>query len=94
MTRSSSDTMLVSTEHLRGASDRNVHLVRWANEPDHVESVVREAAGTLNHHLALLDGRAIDTEEDVLEALAEAFVFPAGIRARATSDWRRGVKAT
>lgn len=78
---------IVDREHLRGASDHNVHLVRWANDPDHLESVVREAAAALDYHLAVLDGKTIHTEADLLNTLARAFLFPENIRARATEDW-------
>jgi hypothetical protein len=72
----SSNTLILDVDHLRGASNRNVHLVRWCNLGDRVEACVRAAATALNYHVALLDGRTLRTEDDVLRALDGAFQFP------------------
>lgn len=87
MNCSTSSTLVIDTDHLRDARTRNVHLVRWHNDQDHLESIARKAATTLNHHLALIDCAAIHTEEDVLRVLSDAFLLPQEIRARAISNW-------
>jgi hypothetical protein len=87
VSRASSGAMIIDADHLRVVTERNVHLVRWPNDSDHLESAVREAATRLDHHLALLDGRALHTEQDVLCALADAFHFPSSMREAAVSDW-------
>jgi hypothetical protein len=68
--------MLISASHLSVVTERNIHIVRWPNNADHVESAAREAATALDYHWALLDGRVLTTEEDLLAALPRAFEFP------------------
>ena len=68
--------MLISESHLKIVTERNIHLVRWPNNPDHLDSVVRGAAQTLSYHLAELRGEQLSTERDVLLELATKFDFP------------------
>src|SRR4051812_28443084 len=79
--------MNIDAEHLRLVTEENIHLVRWGNDADHLESVIREAAALLDSHPALLDGGGLSTEGDVLCALADAFRSPEERRDAAVIDW-------
>jgi hypothetical protein len=68
--------MFIDAEHLRIVTERNIHIVRWPHDADRVEPSMREAAIALNYHFALLDGRALRTEQEVLWALYRALEFP------------------
>jgi len=76
--------MIIDTEHLRAATDQNIHLVRWPNKAEQVEAAVREAAANLDFHLAILDGKTLTSEEEILNSLGEAFDFP---RRSANPNW-------
>jgi len=82
-----STTMILDVGHFRDVSDRNVHLVRWCNDADNLEAVVHEAARSLDYHFAMLDGRSLRTQDDVLRTLDEAFHFPKWSRDPIVESW-------
>src|SRR5262245_30925335 len=51
MSNSSSASMLIDVNHLRVVTEENIHLVRWKNDPEHLESTVRQAAAVLDYHV-------------------------------------------